>query len=88
MNRTLRNLFTPSKIGDLLYNELIASMQLYYIQRPFEMIVFKFNSQFCHPRESVSMLIAKLRCLAEFRNFEGTIEVMLRDRLVCVINDE
>ena len=36
----------------------------------------------------VSTYIAELRSLAEYWNFEGTLEVMPKDRLVCGINDE
>ena len=87
--KTLRNLITSAKIGDLSCNELFGSMQLYYSPRPSEIIqCFKFNSRFCHSGKSVSAYKAELRSLAEFWNFEGTLEVMLKDRLVCGINDE
>ena len=33
------------------------------------------------------MCIPELRSLSEFCNFGGTLEVMIRDRLVCGIND-
>ena len=38
--------------------------------------------------ESVSSYVAELRSLAVFCKFGATLEVMLRDRLVCEINNE
>ena len=38
--------------------------------------------------ESVTTFISELRSLAEFCNFGDTLEVMLRDRRVCGINDD
>ena len=71
------------------YNELFGSMQLYCSPRPSEIVQhFKFNSRFRHSGKSVSTYIAELRGLAEFWNFKGTLEVMLKDKLVCGINDE
>ena len=36
----------------------------------------------------MSNYVAELRALAEFYNFGDSLELMLRDRLVCGINDE
>ena len=36
----------------------------------------------------MSNYVAELRALAEFCNFGDSLELMLRDRLVCGINDE
>ena len=39
------------------------------------------------PGESVATFVSELRSLAEFCNFGGALEDMLRDRIVCGIND-
>ena len=49
---------------------------------------FKFNSRFRRQGESVSTFVAELRAIAEFCNFGDTLKLMIRDRLVCGINDE
>ena len=49
---------------------------------------FKFHSCFRKQGESVSTFIAELRSLSEYCNFGDTLEVMIRDRLVCGINDD
>ena len=41
----------------------------------------------CGSRESVATSVSELRSLAEHCNFESTLEDMLRDRIVCSIND-
>ena len=48
---------------------------------------FKFHSCFRKQGESVSTFVAELHSLSEYCNFGDTLEVMIRDRLVCVIND-
>ena len=49
---------------------------------------FKFHSRFRKQGESVSTFVAELRSLSEYCNFGDTLEVMIRDRLVCGINDD
>ena len=49
---------------------------------------FRFNSRFRKPGESIAAFIAELRALAEFCNFGDMLEAMLRDRIVCGINDD
>ena len=39
------------------------------------------------PGESVATFVAELRSLTEYCNFGDTLEVMIRDHLVCGIND-
>ena len=48
---------------------------------------FKFNTRSHKPGESNSLFVAKLRPLAEHCDYEGTLENMLRDHLVCGISD-
>ena len=49
---------------------------------------FKFNTRFRKPGESIASHVAELRSLSEHCDFKSTLEEMLRDRLVCGINDE
>ena len=48
---------------------------------------FKFHSQVREPGESVATFVSELRSLAENCNFQSTLEDMLRDRIVCGVND-
>jgi len=54
-------------------------------QRPVQR--FKFSSQVRSPGESITMYMAALRQLAEHCNFSEHLKKMLRDRLVCGINE-
>ena len=87
--KQLRSLVAPEKPGEMSYDNLTAAMKNHLTPPPSEIVQrFKFNSRFRRPGESVSSYVAKLRVLAEFCNFGGSLELMLRDRLVCGIGDE
>ena len=61
----------------------------HYTSAPSEIVQrFKFNSRSCRPGESVLTYISELRSLAEYCNFGATLELMLRDRLLCGINNK
>lgn len=49
---------------------------------------FNFHSRSQHSGENVSTYVAKLRKLSEHCNFGDTLNDMLRDRLVCGINNQ
>ena len=48
----------------------------------------KFNNRFRANGESIFDFVAALRHLAEYCNFGGSLEHMLRDRLVSGVNNE
>ena len=50
--------------------------------------LLKFNARLRKPGESVASYVAELRSLSEHCEFNNTLEEMLRDRLVCGINNE
>ena len=60
------------------------------ISRTLSVIVerFRFHSRVRKPGESVATFVSELRCLSQFCGFGDTLEDMLRDRLVCGINDD
>ena len=87
--KTLRNLLSPIKPGEKSYLELVDVMTKHFKPTPSEIVErFKFHSRTRRPGESVGVFVAELRSLAEFCNFRDTLEVMLRDRIVCGINDD
>ena len=49
---------------------------------------FKFNSHVCLAEETVSTYVLELRSMAEHCNFGESLDNMLRDCLVCGINEE
>ena len=86
--KTLRNILSPAKPGDKTYEELIEKLSRHFRPAPSEIVErFKFHSRSRLPGESVATFVAELRSLSEFCNFGDTLDVMIRDRLVCGIND-
>ena len=85
----LRNLLAPVKPKDKSFEELAAVLTKHYSPAPSEVMQrFRFNTRTRREGELVAEFVADLRRLAEFCNFGATLEKMLRDRLVCGIQDE
>ena len=86
--KILRNVVSPSKPGEKTYAALVEALSQHFKPKPSEIVErFKFHSRVRKPGESVATYVAELRSLSEFCNFGETLEVMIRDRLVCGIND-
>ena len=49
---------------------------------------FKFNSRSRQPGENVSTYLSELRSIAEVCNFGLSLDDMLRDRIICGINND
>ena len=87
--RLVRDLVSPDRPGDKSYTELVEVLRTHYQPSPSEIVQrFKFNSRNRRTNESVAEFVADLRHKAEHCNYGPQLENMLRDRLVCGINDE
>ena len=87
--KLLRSLIAPAKTTEKTFEELVAVLTSHYSPPPSEIMQrFRFNSRVRKPGESVATYVAELRQLAEFCNFGDSLNKMIRDRLVCGINDE
>ncbi|XP_049325965.1 uncharacterized protein LOC125785828 [Astyanax mexicanus] len=85
----MRNLLSPTKPGEKTYDELVELLKEHYNPKPSEIVQrFKFNSRNRKPKESVSEYVAVLRELAQHCNYGDKLTEMLRDRLVCGIEDD
>ena len=86
--RILRNLVTPDKPSDKPYKDLLAALSQHFHPKPSEIVErYKFHSRVRKPGESVATFVAELRSMTEHCNFGDSLELMIRDRLVCGIND-
>ena len=84
----LRNLIVPVKLDKLFFKELVEVFTKHYSPWPSQIVQrYKFHSRFRKPSESVSTFLSELRALSKSGNFGETLDVMLRNRLVCGIND-
>ena len=87
--RRLRNLLSPAKLGDTPYKDLVDAMKKHVNPTPSVTVQrFKFNSRVRRAEETVSTYVSELRSIAEHCNFGESLDDMLRDRLVCGINEE
>ncbi len=87
--KVLRSVISPAKPGEKSFEELVTAMTPHHSPRPSEIVQrYKFHSRFRKAGESIATFMSELRSLAEFCNFEDTLEAMLRDRLVCGVNDD
>ena len=85
---TLRNILSPEKPGEKTYTELVEKLARHFKPAPSEIVErFKFHSRVRRAGESIATYVAELRSLSEYCNFGATLNDMLRDRLVCGVND-
>lgn len=85
----MRNLLSPAKPKDKTFQELVLLMKNHYDPKPSEIVQrYKFDSRARKPNETVMEYVAKLRRLAQDCNYGNTLQQMLRDRIVCGINDD
>ena len=88
--KLLASLVTPAKPGEKTYTEMVAALTKHYDPQPSEILQrFCFHTRFRKYEETVATYVSALRSLAQKCNFKaGTMDEMLRDRLVCAINED
>ena len=87
--KLLGDLLAPAKPGDKSYDEMVEVVVNHCNPTPSEIVErFKFHTRFRRPGESVATYVSELRSLARFCKFGSSLEDMLRDRIVCGINDD
>ena len=86
--KLLSSLLAPDKPGDKEYNTLIDKLSEQFTPTPSEIVErFKFHSTFRKPGESVTAFVSELCSIAKSCNFGDMLETMLRDHIICGIND-
>ena len=84
----LKSLVQPRTPMEKTYDEIVETLKTHFNPKPSPIIQrFKFNMRDCCAGESLANYVAELRALGEYCDFGTTIEDMIRDRLVCGIND-
>ena len=83
--KLLRNLVAPAKPGDKTFAQLVEVLSTHFRPTPSEIVErCRFHSRYRRPAESIAVFVSEL---TEFCNFGNTLETMIRDRLVCCVND-
>ena len=86
--KLIRNLTSPHPPGSRTYKEIIDLVRDHFNPKPSVIVQrLKFHTRTRLPGESVAAFMAQLRQLSEFCEFGDKLNEMLRDRLVCGIND-
>ena len=86
--KLIRNLTSPHPPGSRTYKEIIDLVRDHFNPKPSVIVQrLKFHTRTRLPGESVVAFMAQLRQLSEFCEFGDKLNEMLRDRLVCGIND-
>lgn len=86
--KLLGSLVAPKKPGEKSYAELVKVMTDHYNPLPSEIVQrFKFHTRVRREGESMAAYVAGLRALGQTCGFGDMLDDMLRDRLVCGVND-
>ena len=84
----IRNFLGPAKPTERSFDEIVEAVRNHYQPVPSVIVKrFNFHTRACKLGENVSTYVSELRKLLEYCNFGDTLEDMLRDRLICGIND-
>ena len=84
----LRNLVQPKKLEDFSYDQLIEILTKHYDPAPSQIMQrYKFHTRERGPSESIANYVAELKSIGGLCRFQDTLPDMLRDRLVCGVND-
>ena len=87
--KLMSDLLAPTKPSEKSYADLTTLVQEHFSPKPSEIVQrYKFHNRFRKQGESIAQFVASLRHLAEHCKFNATLETMIRDRLVCGINDD
>ena len=84
-----RDLLQPAKPSVTTFKKIVDTLEKHFSPKPSETVErYKFHSRNRSEDEGVAAYVAELRKLTEHCNFGETLSEMLRDRLVCGINDK
>jgi hypothetical protein len=85
----INSLLASNKPSERSFDELVKLVQDHHQPPPSESAQrYTFNTRSRKQGESITMYVAELRCLVEHCNYRDSLNDMLRDRLVCGMNDQ
>ena len=87
--KLLTSLVTPAKPGEKDYTQLVQVLTQHFDPAPLEIVRrYCFNMRNRCKGETVTVYVLELQGLAQFCNFGGSLDIMLRNHLVCGISDD
>ena len=82
------SLMSPKKPAELKFTEITETVQKHHDPKPSTIVQhYRFNTRHRRVGESVSTYVAELHHLSNHCDFGPSLQQMLRDRLVCGIED-
>ena len=82
------SLVAPNKPSEYTFKRLVELVGTYHNPKPSVTVQrHKFYTHVQHPGESVAAFVAELRWLSEHCDFGTSLDVMIRDRMVCGVHD-
>ena len=87
--RLIHNLASPKKPTELKFKDIVDLVTKHHDPKPSVIVQrYCFNTRNCQGGESISTYVAELCHLSEHFNFETSLNEMLRDWIVCGIEDQ
>ena len=87
--RTIKNIVAPIKPAEKTFDDIVKLMGEHYNPKPTPTVQrCLFNARSRKQGETVAKFIAELKRLTEYCEFGDRLDEMMRDRLVCGINEE
>ena len=84
----MKSFVQPNTSKEQSYTELKEYLEKHFNPKPSSIVqCFKFNTRIRKSGESVATYVAELRAIGEHCDFGDKLDLMVRDRLVCGIND-
>ena len=88
--KLIKSLLAPSKLAGRSFDELVKLVRDHHQPPPSESVqryMFNIYTRVRKQEETIALYVAELRRLAEHCNYGDSLNEMLRDCLVCGVND-
>ena len=87
--RLLKTLVSPAKITELTFEEIVERAAKHFNPKPSPIVKrYEFNTRRQEEGETVATFVAALLKIAEYCEYGDVLDDMLRDRVVCGINNK
>ena len=87
--QVLQSLITPANPSDKTFKELTEVLKTHFNLEPSEIVErYKFHTRLWRPGKSFATYLSELRALSVSCNFGPVLDDMIRDQLVCGINND
>ena len=84
----LKSLLQPQSPQTATLSDMKTALEKHFSPKPSSIVQqYKFHTRIRKPTETVATYVAALRAIGEHCDFGDSLEAMIRDRLVCGINN-